>query len=637
MIAIGCEGVSLSFGGDVILEKVSFTLNEGEKLGIVGVNGAGKSTLLRLITGEYQPTSGLITVQKDKTLGILSQNVGFDGEGTVLAATEETFTALIQMEQDLEGLRIAAEGGDSESGRRYSLLHERFVAQGGYEFRSRCRGILKNLGFPEEQWGEKISSLSGGQKTRLALTCLLLRSPDILLLDEPTNHLDVQSLFWLEDYLKNSRKTVLVVSHDRYFLDRVTTKTLEIEHGKGKLYAGNYSFYAEHKRIDRQIQESHYKNQQKEIARIEAHIEQQRRWGREKNIIRAESRQKQLDKMERVERPDALPTAIRMSFRAAEQSGEDVMRAKNLSKSYPGRPLFESVSFSLTAGERLFITGENGCGKSTLIRMLSGTTPPETGEIEYGYHVSIGYYDQENQNLTPHKTVLDELWDHYPTMTETEVRSALALFNFRGEEIEKKVSVLSGGERARLTLVKLMLAGNNLLILDEPTNHLDIASREVLEEALIDFDGTLIAVSHDRYFVSKLASRILDFGAEQAHRLFDYQGTYEEYLAYKRDHLSPIAAVKTASISPPTAAKEDYLRKKAATAERRKKENRLTKAKAESEQVEARIAEIDAYFQTTDGTDYVELAEMERIKTSLEDNLFLLYEEIEMLSEELSS
>ncbi len=636
MIAIGCEGVSLSFGADVILQDVSFALNEGEKLGIVGVNGAGKSTLLKLIMNQLRPDAGLITVAAHKTIGILSQNVGFDSENTVLAETEATFSSLIQTEQQLEDLRLAAEQGDEAAGRRYSTLHERFVADGGYEFRSRCRGILKNLGFPEAQWGEKISSLSGGQKTRLALTCLLLRAPDILLLDEPTNHLDVSSLFWLEDYLKASRKTVLVVSHDRYFLDRVTTKTLEIEHGKSRLYGGNYSFYVKQKKIDREIQEKHYKNQQKEIARIEAYIEQQRRWNREKNIIAAESRQKQLDKMERIARPDADPSRIRISFRAEEESGEDVMQVKNLSKAYPGRPLFDSVSFRLAKGEHLFIMGENGCGKSTLIRMLAGESEPETGEITYGYHVAVGYYDQENQNLHPENTVLDELWNLYPNMTETEVRGALALFNFRGEEIDKRVRVLSGGERARLTLVKLMLSQRNLLILDEPTNHLDIASREVLEDALLAFDGTLIAVSHDRYFVSRLADRILDFGAEQAGRLFDYRGGYEDYLSYKQSHLSPAAPSKETKPDTAGASKDAYLRQKAALADLRKKERRLEKVKSQCEAIEARIGEIDAFMNASDGTDYLLLGQMSEEKEDLEERLLALYEETENLEHELS-
>lgn len=633
MIALSADRLSLSFGSDVILQDVSFSLNEGEKLGIIGVNGAGKSTLLKLITGEYEADAGNVYLAHGKTIGMLSQNVGFDSEKTVLEETEATFSDLLRTEKELEELLHAADSGDEAAGRRYSSLHERFLRDGGYEFRSRCRGILKNLGFPETQWGERISSLSGGQKTRLALTCLLLQSPDILLLDEPTNHLDMNAMFWLEDYLRSSRKTVLVVSHDRYFLDRVATKILEVERGGTKLYDGNYSVYAEKKRVDREIWEKHYRNQQKEIARIEAYIEQQRRWNRERNIIAAESRQKQLDKMERVAQPDALPERIRMQFTQSEESGEDVLKAKRLSMSYPGKPLFRDVSFLLHRGEHLFITGENGCGKSTLIRMLAGESEAGQGEVTYGYRVTVGYYDQENQHLHPESTVLDELWDAYADMTETQIRSMLALFQFKGDDIEKKVSVLSGGEKARLTLAKLMLAKRNLLILDEPTNHLDIGSREVLEEALEQFDGTLIAVSHDRYFVKRLANRILDFNVVEEGKLFDYLGGYEEYLTYKREHLAP-AEETLVKIETPSASKEQYLAMKQAQAESRKREKRLRTLQEACARLEARIDEIDREMNASDGTDYLYLGKLSEEKETLEEELMARYEELEQAERE---
>ncbi len=633
MIAISCDGLKLSFGTDVILDDVSFSLNEGEKLGIVGVNGAGKSSLLKLITGEYRADEGNVYLASDKTVGVLSQTAVFDSERTILAETEATFSELGEMEKELEALRARAENGDVTAGNRYSILHDTFVRDGGYEYRSRCRGILKNLGFPESQWNERVSSLSGGQKTRLALTCLLLRSPDIMLLDEPTNHLDVGAMFWLEEYLRASKKTLLVVSHDRYFLDRVATAVLEIEHAKAKLYHGNYSAYAEKKAIDREIEERHYKNQQKEIARIEAYIEQQRRWNRERNIIAAESRQKMLDRMERVAKPEALPEQIRMQFRQKEQSAEDVLKVKNLSKSYPGRHLFSDVTFEVKRGERVFITGENGTGKSTLIRMLAGKDELSCGEVEYGYRVTVGYYDQENQQLTSENTVLNELWNAYADMTQTEIRNVLALFQFKGDEIEKKVSMLSGGEKARLTLAKLILAKRNLLILDEPTNHLDIGSREVLEEALEQFDGTLIAVSHDRYFVRRLASRILDFSAKEKGKLFDYQGGYESYLIYKREHLAPQStdSGKQENLS---SAKEEYLAQKQSLAEQRKKERRFKKAKEEADTIEKRIDTIDREMNESDGTDYVHLGKLSEEKDVLEERLLALYEEMEVLAAE---
>ena len=638
MISISCEDLKLSFGTDVILDGVSFSLNEGEKLGIVGVNGAGKSSLFRLITGEYTPDSGSVYLSKDKTVGILTQNVGFDGEGSVWEATVSAFSALVSMEEELDALHRKMESGDVDASSRYTDLWKRFDRAGGTQFRSRCRGILKNLGFPEEQWGEKVSSLSGGQKTRLALSCLLLRDPDILMLDEPTNHLDIDALFWLEEYLRSSHKTVLVVSHDRYFLDRVADHILEIEHKKGKLYSGNYSAFAEKKRVEREIAEKHYQNQQKEIARQEAYIEQQRRWNRERNIIAAESRLKLLDKMEKLDRPESLPEKIRMRFETPGESGNDVLRAIRLGKSYPGRPLFREVSFLVGKRERLFLAGPNGCGKSTLIRLLAGTDEPERGEIDYGANVEIGYYDQENQQLKESNTVLDEVWDRYGKMTETEVRSALALFQFRGDDVYKPVSVLSGGEKARLTLTKLILSRMNLLILDEPTNHLDINSREVLEEALESFDGTLIAVSHDRYFIKKLANRILSFPKEGGEAvgvtatgegsLLDYRGTYEDFLRFREEHASASEAEKT-SEAPISENKAKYLDRKKANAEERKADRRLKNAKDRIAAVEGRITAIDEEMNASDGTDYVALAALETEKNTLEEELLGLYETVE--------
>ncbi len=642
MISISCENLKLSFGTEVILDGISFSLNEGEKLGIVGVNGAGKSSLFKLITGEYTPDSGSVYLSKDRTVGILTQNVGFDGEGTVWEATVASFTALIEKEEALERLHARMEAGDADAASRYTELWKEFEREGGTQFRSRCRGILKNLGFPEEQWEEKVSSLSGGQKTRLALSCLLLRDPDILLLDEPTNHLDVDALFWLEEYLRQSRRTVLVVSHDRYFLDRVADHILEIEHHRGTLYQGSYSVYAEKKKTDREIAERHYKNQQKEIARIEAYIEQQRRWNREKNIIAAESRQKQLDKMEKLERPEDLPEQIRMRFRSSGESGNDVLRAIRLGRRYPGRPLFRDVNFLIGKKERVFLTGQNGCGKSTLIKLLAGRDEPDTGEVEFGYNVEIGYYDQENQQLDPKKTVLDEVWDKYPRLTETEVRSALALFRFRGDDVYKTVSILSGGEKARLTLSKLILAEMNLLILDEPTNHLDVGSREVLEDALEDFDGTLIAVSHDRYFIKKLANRILAFpkngkeavgcAAAGDNVLLDFRGTYDEYLAFTRDRPTGTEPKKEEEKGM-TEAKARYLDRKKASAEERKAEKRLRTAKERIAAVESRIGEIDAEVSASDGTDYVRLAALETEKNTLEEELLSHYETVEEYGE----
>ena len=629
MISVNCENLSLSFGAETVLENVSFALNEGDKLGIIGVNGAGKSSLFAMITGKYQPTSGEVFISKGKTVGILEQNIEYDSSRTILDEAINTFSDLLETEKELENLRAVSEQTGSEAdAKRYSDCQERFTAGGGYEFRGRCRGILKKLSLPEELWDKPVSSLSGGQKTRLSLACLLLRDPDIILLDEPTNHLDTDALFWLESYLKASRKTILVISHDRYFLDSVVNRILEIENKKSRIWNGNYTGYVNQKSIDREIQERHYVNQQREIKRIEAYIGQQRRWNRERNIIAAESRQKLLDKMERVERPEALPDRIRMTFDSSGESGNDVMSVRGLAKSYPGKALFDSVSFEVKKHDRLFICGKNGCGKSTLIKILAGRIPPDSGFASLGYNVKIGYYDQENQDLHPNNTVIDELWNAYPTMTETTVRNALALFLFRGDDISKKVSVLSGGEKARLTLARLMLSKMNLLILDEPTNHLDINSREVLENALSGFDGTIIAVSHDRYFINKLATRILDFGAESEHHLFAFEGGYGEYLDYRRRYLtSPEEEAKKEAVV--TASKEQYLNAKREQAEIRKSERRLKNLKDGIAATENRISEIGEEMTACDPYDHVKLAGLEKEQTELEDRLLSMYEELD--------
>ncbi|MBE6610877.1 MAG: ABC-F type ribosomal protection protein [Ruminococcaceae bacterium] len=626
MIAISLSDVSLEFGTDVILDNVSFSLNEGDKLGIVGVNGAGKSTLFKIITGEYTATAGSVYISKDKTVGILEQNTGLEGDSTVLGEMLASFASLIADEERLEMLQAALEKtpADEELIRSYTSLADRFKRAGGYEFRSRCKGILKNLGFDERFHDLKISGLSGGQKTRLALARQLITSPDILMLDEPTNHLDIETLAWLEDFLASYRGTLLVISHDRWFLDKVTTKTLEIENTHAELYGGNYTRYVQLKAENREIRERQYKNQQKEIARIEAYIEQQRRWNRERNIIAAESRQKALDRMVKIERPEDLPEKIRLTFQKSGESGNDVLTVKNLTKSYPDKPLFSDVSFLVKKHDHLFIAGPNGCGKSTMIKILADKLDADAGNFEYGYNVSIGYYDQENQNLDPENTVLDELWDCYENLTQTEIRSALALFLFKGDDIEKKVSVLSGGEKARLTLCKLILSKMNLLILDEPTNHLDINSREALEGALANFDGTIIAVSHDRYFISKLATRVLDLGIKPA---LDYMGGYEDYKAHKEKLMQTETGPAEEVV---TEAKEQYLRAKAQAADKRRLQTRMRKNAEETKALEAELEELSAALEDESiQADYVKVNELYTRQSEVEERLMELYEEAE--------
>ncbi|MBQ8440561.1 MAG: ABC-F family ATP-binding cassette domain-containing protein [Clostridia bacterium] len=642
MIAISINELSLHYGTTVILDKVSFALEENDKLGIIGVNGCGKSTLFRLITGEQEPTEGSVYFSKGKTFGILTQDGAFDSKDanqTVLERMYDAFSHHLLAEKRLAELEAKLKSGDEQVIRSYTDLHEKYVSDGGMEFRGRCVSILQKLGFDEVAMAQPVATLSGGQRTRLALAVELGREPDILMLDEPTNHLDIETLSWLEGFLASYPKCVMVISHDRYFLDRVTNKTLVIEHHKAKLYNGGYTKSSEQRRIDKEIAERHWKNQQKEIARQEAYIAQQRAWNRERNIIAAESRQKMLDKMEKLERPQDAPKAIRMQFQGALASGNDVLDVRNLSMSFPSRKLFEDLSFLIKRQDRVLIIGPNGCGKSTLIKLILRQLSPTSGVIEEGYNVEVGYYDQENQNLTPENTVLDELWNAYPTMTETQIRNTLGLFRFTGDDVFKTVSVLSGGERARLTLAKLILSRMNLLVLDEPTNHLDIDSREALEQALLQFDGTIITVSHDRYLIEKLATRILELkpGACFEGDLLDYHvdhegNAYTEFQTYKNARIAE-RQTQASSIPVVTATassnKEQYLKNKQAAAEERKKKARLEKLKKECEALEEELASIEEELFGSAAADYLRAAELDERKTIVEERLMEIYEELE--------
>ncbi len=640
MYALTVSELSLSFGTTPILEKVSFALDEGDRLGVIGVNGCGKSTLFRLILGELTPTEGSVFLAKGKTVGILTQDGAFDcgnDTETVLERMYLAFPELLCTEQRLSELEAELSDGDAAVIREYTELSDRFVRDGGLEFRGRCASILQKLGFDESARAQTVATLSGGQRTRLALAVQLSREPDILMLDEPTNHLDVATLSWLESFLSTYKKSFMVISHDRYFLDRVTNKTLAIENRRAKLYAGGYTKSMEQRLIDREIAERHWKNQQREIARQEAYIAQQRAWNRERNIIAAESRQKLLDKMERVERPQNAPKSIRMQFSESLTSGNDVLEARGLSAAFPAKPLFSDLSFLVKRGERVLIIGPNGCGKSTLIKLILGRLVPTAGSVEQGYNVEIGYYDQENQSLTETSTVLDELWNAYPTRTETDIRSALALFRFTGEDVFKTVSVLSGGERARLTLAKLMLSRMNLLVLDEPTNHLDMDSREALESALEQFEGTVVMVSHDRYLIDKLATRILELkpGAPFSGDLLDFHvehagRAYTEFSEYKAARIAESAASADApTLSRPTANKEQYLKSKQVAAEERKKRARLEKLRRECAELEEALAKIDEELFGSAASDYLRAAELDQQKAATESRLLEIYEELE--------
>ena len=650
MIAISVNDLTLRFGTTTILEKVSFSLEENDKLGIIGSNGSGKTSLFKLICGEYDAEEGEVYISKGKTVGILSQYGAFSdvdgGEGvTALHHMFAAFPTLLEWEKRLLELEaLLSNDSDPRHGiytNEYMALNERFIREGGLEFRGRCRSILQKLGFDDDAIEKDVSLLSGGQRTRLALAIQLCREPDILLLDEPTNHLDIETLGWLENYLIQYKKCVMVISHDRYFLDRVTNKTLAIEHHRAKLYNGNYTKSMEQRRIDKEIYAKHYREQQKEIARQEAYIAQQRQWNRERNIIAAESRQKLLDKMEKLEAPETEQRAIRMKFTSAIASGNEVMRITDLSMGFGQKRLFTGLDFLVKKNDRLLIIGPNGCGKSTLIKILMKTLTPLTGKVEDGYNVEIGYYDQENQNLDESKTVIDELWDHYPTLPEQKIRGTLAWFNFFGEDVFKTVKMLSGGERARLTLSKLILSHMNLLILDEPTNHLDIDSREALESALEEFDGTIIAVSHDRYFIEKLANRIIELKPDGYvdGDMFDYKilHTGEAYTEFRRftnerrERLMATAEVSVAAKVEPGSQKEQYLKNKQNAAEERKRTARIRKLNSEMESLESEIEAIDAEMQGDAATDYKKVAELDARKTAAEERLLEIMEELEEL------
>ncbi len=653
MISISTNNLAYRVGTRDILKNVSFAIEEGDHLAVVGVNGSGKSTLLKMLSGDYEPDEGSVFIAKDKTLGMLHQDDAFNvlkidmpDSGTIPSIVDETvlgqmyavFPDLVRAEMKLERLQnelSSASPDDHELINRltteYNATNNRFIRDGGLHYKSRCRSILVNLGFPEDVFSSPVAQLSGGQRTRLALARLLSREPDILILDEPTNHLDTETMEWLENHLAayNKNKTIILVSHDRLFLDRVTNKTLDIEFCTAELYKVPYSQYVLEKDKRRREMQKKYELQQKEIARIEAYIEQQRRWGRERNIIAAESREKALDRMVKIEKPKELPKAIHFSLESSGESGNDVLEIKKLTMGFDRNILFRNLSFLVKKHDRLFITGPNGCGKSTLIKLLLGFLEPISGEIEFGYNVTVGYYDQENQNLDENSTVIDELWNAYPNLTQTEIRNTLALFLFRGDDIEKQVSVLSGGERARLTLAKLILSRMNLLILDEPTNHLDIESREALENALREFDGTIICVSHDRYFTRRLATRFVDIGAGG----LDFRGTYDDYESYKAAKKASDENSQTKSAE--SAQKEEYLERKKANAEKRRAEKHKADVAKEIKKLEAELVDLDDYLTSDEASaDYVTAAEKYDRKIIVEDRLMQLYEEEENFAAE---
>ena len=640
MIALSASDITLAFGTDVILKDISFSVNDGDRVGIIGVNGAGKTSLFRIITGKYSPDSGAVYVQKGHTVGMLEQNPDLSalpGEMTCLEYMYTAFEELIEMERAISRTEIllaqaSAAGREDEAltlSARLSEENRVFADRGGLEFRSRSRGMLLRLGFDDALINQKIRTLSGGQYTRLALARLLATEPDILMLDEPTNHLDIDALAWLESFIAGYKKTVLIISHDRYFLDRTTSKTLHIQHTRARLYNGAYTAARAQMEMEAESLEKRYKEQQKEIARIRANIEFQRRCNREHNFVTIRSKEKQLARMELVELAPKAPRDIRLRFSALEESAGDVLEVKDLGFSYGGKQIIKNLSFLVRQGERVMFLGPNGSGKSTLMRLINFMLTPTEGRISLGYNIKIGYYDQENRGLSENKTVFEEMHDEYPEKKDLELRSTLALFLFGADDIDKPISTLSGGERARLTLAKLILKKVNLLIMDEPTNHLDIGSCEALEAALIAFPGTIIAVSHDRYFINSIATRIIELAPERERgmldcELEDYDDAFAEYLRLREQ-----VRAGAASIAPEKKnvdAREEYEAKKRENAKRRGEEKRIERAKKRIEELEGELERLEEELFGEAATNYQRAAEIDTRKGEIEEELLELYE-----------
>ena len=639
MIALSTQDICLSFGTDIILKNISFAVNDGDRVGIIGVNGAGKTSLFRVITGEYTPDSGAVYIQKGHTVGVLEQNPRLNalpGELTCVEYMYSAFPELLALEEEIARIEArlsvaAGRGNDSEIMALTARLSEQsseFAKAGGLEFRARCRSMLIRLGYTEEQTTQKIRTLSGGQYTRLALARLLATEPDILMLDEPTNHLDVDALEWLEGFIASYKKTVLIISHDRYFLDKTTNKTLSIRFGQAKLYNGNYTATKDACEAEAASQEKRYKEQQKVIAKIKANIEFQRRCNREHNFVTIRSKEKQLERMEKIDPVAKDPRTIRMSFASEEESTGDVLWTKELSFSYGGTPLIERVSFLIKRRERVMFLGKNGSGKSTLMKLFNSMLTPTEGKVCLGYNIKIGYYDQEMRGLCESSTVFSELRDAYPDKTDLELRSTLALFLFDADDIQRTVSTLSGGERARLTLAKLILKKVNLLIMDEPTNHLDIGSCEALENALLGFDGTVVAVSHDRYFINRIATRIIELAPGTERGVYDYSlESYDEaFTEYMRQRALRREAEETSVQRVKSDSKQDYEEKKKENAKKRSDQRKIERAKDKITELESELERLDAELFGEAATDYVRAAEIDTRKSEIEEELLELYE-----------
>lgn len=649
---LSVSNINKSFNEIPVLQNVSFHIEDYDKAAIVGINGAGKTTLLRIIMGELSADQGIVTISHDKTIGYLSQHEAVSGDNTIYNELLSVKQDIIELEQRIRSVELQMKNASEDTLRQlmdtYSVLTHNFESANGYAYQSELVGVLKGLGFTEDEFTRSVSTLSGGQKTRVALGKLLLLKPDLIILDEPTNHLDMSSITWLETYLRSYKGAVIIVSHDRYFLDRIANKIIEIDNTQSTVFTGNYTDYAAKKEILRTARYNAYMKQQQEIKHQEAVIEKLKSFNREKSIKRAESREKMLDKIDRLEKPVEVRTDMHLKLEPKFSSGNDILHVENLSKSFGSLTLFEHLEFDIKKGEHVAIIGDNGTGKTTILKLINELLVPDTGMIRLGTNVAIGYYDQEHHVLHMDKTLFEEISDDYPTLTNTEIRNTLAAFLFTGDDVFKQVKALSGGERGRVSLAKLMLSEANFLILDEPTNHLDIMSKEILEDAINAYTGTVLYVSHDRYFINRTASRILDLNRKV---LTNYLGNYEYYLEKKEEQSASFDSARqnsasthvsssqgsTASAFPPPAAadgKQDWIARKEQQAAQRKKENELKKCENRIEQLETRNKEIDTLMASPENcTNVAKLQELNKEKSANDTQLADLYEKWELLSE----
>lgn len=619
MISIACERISKSFGSNTILNEVTFSINHGCCMGIVGANGAGKSTLFKIIMNYITPDSGNIYIANGMTLGYLPQNTVLESDKTIWDELLQVFSPVLEMEKKLRQMELDMANYDEMNEKQYqkllsdySNLQAEFEKSNGYGYESSIKGVLAGLGFKPEEYNQPIKQLSGGQKTRVALGKILLEKPDILLLDEPTNHLDLEATQWLEGYLSDYQGTILMISHDRYFLDKLCDYILEIENTRARLFTGNYSEYKRRKEELIKQNQKKYEIQQKEIARQQEIIQRYRSYNREKSIRAAKSREKALSKIERLEKV-YTPENIRPSFEIKRQSGREVLNVENVSKSFDGKLLFDNISFSIRRGDRVAIIGPNGCGKSTLLKIILENIEPSSGKIEKGTGVDIGYYDQELTSLHKENTVIDEIWNDFPNLTELEIRNVLAAFLFKGDDVFKTIGSLSGGEKGRVMFVKLMLAKNNFLLLDEPTNHLDMASREQLEDALLEYPGTILVVSHDRYFLNKIVDRIL---VMQPHGMEEYLGNYDDYIEKKKS----LAALNESQSKPnitKTALKEQRRREREKQKIRRQRQEEIYELELRINELEDKIKDLEE--QMCDPSLYDDIDTMLKVQKEYEE------------------